>query len=657
MKRAILALALALALCLGLLPATALAAGEVGTIRSTGWTVKEVVPCKYDYIGPFSEGLAAVVLDKKCGYIDTTGKEVIPCIYGNYHFSYEYAMLPSFSEGMVAVQLDDKWGFVDATGKEIAPCKYDFVRKFSDGLAAVMLDDKWGFINTTGEEIIPCQYDQQHYFYDGLALVRLGGKCGFIDVEGKEVTPIQYEDAYSFSEGLAAVKLNGKWGFIDATGQEVIPAQYDDVYLHADQLEFYEDDSLLYRGGFYGGLTAVMRGDKWGFIDTAGEMVVPYQYESIDGYRDGMWGVYDRQGHGFLRADGQEITPCQYYYVPYAAQTLIWYYFGGGLAAVERENGKWGYVGITGEVVPCQYDFVSSDFSDGFGRVQLNGKFGLVDINGQEIAPCQYDFVNGFFDGLAVLKDDYKFGYIDTTGKVVVPCKYETAGAFSDGLAIVHRDGFFGYIDTTGEEVISLGQDYEGAGGVKDGMAIVTDQHGKSGVISITKPEPYTVTVSDSQHGTVTVDPTSGQKGTKVTLTVTPDAWYTLDTLTVTQADGTAVPVAADNTFTMPSSDVTVIATFKLIMPGGKSGTMLEPTGQSLGWAVTGTGELSIDGELDQGEAVLAACYDQDGRFVGLRRLDAQHTNAQVDQADELRLFWLDAKLRPIAPKTTVWGE
>ncbi len=170
------------------------------------------------------------------------------------------------------------------------------------------------------------------------------------------------------------------------------------------------------------------------------------------------------------------------------------------------------------------------------------------------------------------------------------------------------------------------------------------------------RPRSYTVAVSSPRHGTVLPSPASGPAGTKVTLTARPASGYELDRLIVTQSDGTEVEVT-DNTFTMPASDVTVIATFKLIMPGGKSGTMLEPTGQSLGWAVTETGELSIDGELDRDEAVLAACYDQSGRFVGLRWLDAQHTNAQVDQVDSLRLFWLDAKLRPIAPKTTVWGE
>ena len=34
---------------------------------------KEVIPCTYDLVEDFHEGLAAVVKDEKCGYIDKQG--------------------------------------------------------------------------------------------------------------------------------------------------------------------------------------------------------------------------------------------------------------------------------------------------------------------------------------------------------------------------------------------------------------------------------------------------------------------------------------------------------------------------------------------------------------------------------------------------------
>ncbi len=78
--------------------------------------------------------------------------------------------------------------------------------------------------------------------------------------------------------------------------------------------------------------------------------------------------------------------------------------------------------------------------------------------------------------------------------------------------------------------------------------------------------QPHTVTVSgDIEHGTVTSDKASAAEGDTVTLTVTPEDGYALDTLTVTQGE-TAVTVENDQ-FTMPAGDVTVTVTFTQSLP------------------------------------------------------------------------------------------
>ena len=39
--------------------------------------------------------------------------------------------------------------------------------------------------------------------------------------------PPQFEGGTGFSEGLAGVKISDKWGFIDQAGQPIIPAIYE----------------------------------------------------------------------------------------------------------------------------------------------------------------------------------------------------------------------------------------------------------------------------------------------------------------------------------------------------------------------------------------------------------------------------------------------
>lgn len=76
----------------------------------------------------------------------------------------------------------------------------------------------------------------------------------------------------------------------------------------------------------------------------------------------------------------------------------------------------------------------------------------------------------------------------------------------------------------------------------------------------------YDVAVSDGAHGSVTVSPMSASKGSTVTVTVTPDKGYTLETLSVTDKNGSALDLTDQGggkyTFTMPSAPVTVAATF-----------------------------------------------------------------------------------------------
>ena len=83
---------------------------------------------------------------------------------------------------------------------------------------------------------------------------------------------------------------------------------------------------------------------------------------------------------------------------------------------------------------------------------------------------------------------------------------------------------------------------------------------------SVPSAPRYDVAVSDGAHGSVSVSPKSASKGSTVTVTVTPDKGYALETLAITDKNGSALNLTDQGggqyTFTMPSSPVTVAATF-----------------------------------------------------------------------------------------------
>ena len=89
------------------------------------------------------------------------------------------------------------------------------------------------------------------------------------------------------------------------------------------------------------------------------------------------------------------------------------------------------------------------------------------------------------------------------------------------------------------------------------------DEGGSSGGSGSTT---YAVSVETATNGTVSVSPRNASKGATVTITVTPNEGYVLGTLTATDANGDTISLTnAGNgkyTFTMPSSKVTISATF-----------------------------------------------------------------------------------------------
>ncbi len=222
----------------------------------------EVIPTSYDFFlfTGFPEGLAVVISsDEKFGFIDKTGREVIPLIYN---------WANKFSEGLACVLINEKFGYIDKTGREIIPFIFEDANSFSDELACVSINKKWGYIDKTGQEVIPFIYSAASHFNEGYARAELNGKWGYIDKTGREVIPFIYSAASYFNEGYAIAELNGKWGCIDKTGQEAIPF----IYSRFDH--------------FRDGLALVSLNHKYGFIDKTGKEIIPIIYSSYGLFHD-----------------------------------------------------------------------------------------------------------------------------------------------------------------------------------------------------------------------------------------------------------------------------------------------------------------------------------------------------------------------------------
>src|SRR6478752_4297339 len=70
--------------------------------------------------------------EKKWGFCD--------CFYADVSIKCQYDTTFAFTEGLGRVRQNGKYGFVDKTGKLIIPAKYEMADAFSEDFAMVLLD-------------------------------------------------------------------------------------------------------------------------------------------------------------------------------------------------------------------------------------------------------------------------------------------------------------------------------------------------------------------------------------------------------------------------------------------------------------------------------------------------------------------------------------
>ena len=129
------------------------------------------------------------------------------------------------------------------------------------------------------------------------------------------------------------------------------------------------------------------------------------------------------------------------------------YQFSEGRAVV-MVNGKYGIIDIEGNyIIEPKYDAIG-DYHGSYANVKLNGKWGYIDSYGKVTIQIKYEYASIFSEGLAAVEINGKYGFIDITGKVLIEPKYEYAYFFSEGLAGIIKNEGFGFINRNGELVI-----------------------------------------------------------------------------------------------------------------------------------------------------------------------------------------------------------
>ena len=370
---------------------------------------KLVIPPQYEETEDFYNNCAAVKKGGQWRLIDRNGREI--ALERNYQKfgAMENGRCPA---SMVQFKSDDFayysdyecyagwWGYVDETGKEVIPPQYIYATEFQDGLA-VVCKGEW-----TKSPEWDNEYKKGGYWF-------AEEHWGVIDPDGNEVIPCQYDiiDTLSESEVREAFKVHaggwddGKWGVMDKCGKWLAPPIFDRIedYYRDEHLVIYVSWDLAMEGVFDiktqkilfefpeieplpNGLFLVTKTTQNGretqhIYDRTGKEIFPSDYQCID-TETIPYIVSKRSGdvllHGLINPDGSEILPCKY-------KNLHWRY------SPIRENPN----------------FVFEE----------KGKFGIIDFSGRILLPAKYEVLWNLTDQWFYFEDENGAGIVSVSGK------------------------------------------------------------------------------------------------------------------------------------------------------------------------------------------------------------------------------------------------
>ena len=443
------------------------------------------------------------------GYTDSTGAVKIPANYSNTSL---------FSNGLAIVSYQDKWGVLKSDGSWLISPKYQQLLSFQNGRVLALKAGKWGAVNEAERTLIPFEYERIRPFsHPTVTAMKREGRWGLVDDTGTVVLRAQLDLISDFQGEFAAAKLNETWALIDAKGKTLSPFIFESiVFPHPDsvQVVFQNNTSILHlknarqllaKYAFIdvpqkvksSTLRRVVRIEKdsfitqkFGYIDTANQEVVPSTFDRLDPFSEGMAGFKSGERWGFIDVTGKKVLPARYDDVfPFqeglaltfqkkrlvfvdqegrkkiAAQYQHAASFNDGRAAVTNDRngwGNWGFIDRQGNVVVPLIHKKVLDFENGCAIVckpskkQADGVWGVIDTLGKTIVSANYDGVWKDPAGGYVVERKGKIGKVDDRGRKQIPPTFEALFFVDNNLAYAMQNGKFGLIDSFGRTLVKF---------------------------------------------------------------------------------------------------------------------------------------------------------------------------------------------------------
>ncbi|WP_106154831.1 WG repeat-containing protein [Marinilabilia salmonicolor] len=562
------------------------------TFQSYAQSSKESTQRNNEYQDSFSR----IGKSSKYGFVNNLGDTVIPI--GKYKF-----LNPLDDEGMIlATNYKDKQGFIDINENIIIPFNYEDLGVFSHNLTFAEKNGTFGYLNRKGKTIIDFQFSEAKYFYNpGLAIVKKESGWGLIDTLGNFKVDCIYDDIdYSRENQIAIVKKHNKWAFYFSDTETLTDFEFDEIiessgripekghYSTIKELYFNRNIALVKKGNQFAlidknlqqivkygtydiinpmncyGYSIVIKGNKYGIIDSLGNIKIPIEYDLIStkparSYgnnfttflikKNGKYQILNNQAELEIKKEFVKVDILSdNYYLAYSNDSIFlidddskivsnkytgYYDFDEGF--IVRLGNKMGTIDYKGNtILPFIYDSIFHPHLEDFLYAKKDGRFGVIDYDGKVVIPFEYEFITRVWyddyeeyeDNLIVQKDK-KLGTINMKNEINIPLIYDGICSwieYSPDEHYVKKDNKYGMVKPNGEIMIPCLYDYIH---YYNSQTILIERDNKFGVLNRENKE---IVPCDYEKLIVDIDYWGFDENHKDKLVLLKDdVWYYLD--------------------------------------------------------------------------------------------------------------------------------
>lgn len=294
-----------------------------------------------------------------------------------------------------------KWSLWQSKGEKVTDISWDSLEFTSEDNIKVSLNGRTQILALDGTVLEEQKYKSETKLPTGYLIVEtFDGFWGVTDSNDIEVLPPKYDAIISLDENYLKVQQENRWGIITSTGQGIV----DPIYRSVDSFDgkcFVVTKPNETRGWGYlsgkldntgrivsevisqtqNGVLITKSFEKYG-LEKEGIVIVPHMYETLsywgeDKYiaqKDSKFGIIDSRNKTLLAFEFSSITPIK-----------------EGRSTIKK--------GASQQEIDSNLRMIEDvviNLQDGYKKIKLGGKWGILNPQGEVIVDYLYDEISTF---------------------------------------------------------------------------------------------------------------------------------------------------------------------------------------------------------------------------------------------------------------------